>query len=106
MEIQKDKEYRAKYKEGVTIPRSTTKDVNTAISGEQYISWFMDETRQDYRGIDYDDGELEGYYGDLMKTPLMIKEELQQKSNNVTQQFVEKEIDKRSNEVYIEDKFK
>ena len=106
LEEQKNKEYTAKYEEGVTIPQSTTKDVNTAISGEQYISWFTDETRQDYRGIDFNDGELEEYYGDLMKTPLMMKEKFQQKSNNATQQFSEKEIDKRSNEVYIEDEIK
>ncbi len=91
MEAQKNDEYIKKYEEGITIPSSTTKDLHTGISGEQYISWFTDETRQDYRGIDFNEGELDGHYGSLMKTPLMIKEELQQKSKNASQQFGKEE---------------
>ena len=94
LESQKDKEYREKYEAGVTIPQSTTNSVETGISGEQYIYWFADETRQDYRGIDYDEGELETTYGDLMKTPLMIKTQLQQSSDNRARTQNDRELNK------------
>ncbi len=83
LEKQKDKEYRAKYKEGVTIPMSTIKKLETGISGEQHMQNMLDENRQDYRGIDYDEGELEKYYGKLMQTPLMQKRELQKNEKEV-----------------------
>ena len=38
---------------------------------------------QDYRGIDFDDGEIEGYYGNIIKTPLMRKKELQKSTYKV-----------------------
>ena len=76
------------------LPQSTTNSVETGISGEQYIYWFADETRQDYRGIDYDEGELETTYGDLMKTPLMIKTQLQQSSDNRARTQNDRELNK------------
>ena len=82
LERKKDEEYQAKYKEGVTIPQSTIKDVNTGFSGEQYIQWMIDETRQDSRGIDYDDEELKGWYGELMETPLALKKRYQSDSKD------------------------
>ena len=90
LENEKDEEFRKRYKEGTTIPVSATKKIDTGISGEQYIAWFADKTRQDYRGIDYEENELEEYYGDLMKTPLMQKKEYQQKSYNNEQVQKEK----------------
>lgn len=63
----------------------------------------LDENRQDYRGIDFDEGELEKYYGELMKTPLMQKSELQKnekkvlKSKELNSQNREKETQKGEN---------
>ena len=103
LELQKDEEYSAKYKKGVTIPRSTIKKLETGISGEQHMKNMLDKNRQDYRGIDYDEGELEEYYGELMKTPLMQKSELQKnekkvlKSKELNSQNREKETQKGEN---------
>lgn len=94
LEKQKDHVYKDKYEEGVTIPISTIKHIETGISGEQYLQWFKDEGRQDYEGIDYYDGELEEYYGELMKTPLMMKKEFERNVNQVSEKCKEDTINK------------
>lgn len=66
-----------KYEEGVTVPVPRKKDLVTGISGETYIEWMTDNDRQDYRGIDFEDGEIEEAYEEIIKTPLMRKDELQ-----------------------------
>ena len=69
----KDDEFSKKYEQGTTIPVSATKNVDTGISGEKYISQITENNKQEES--EFDEGELKGYYGDLMKTPLMKKEE-------------------------------
>lgn len=96
LEQQKDIEYRDKYKKGATIPFSTVKNLKTGISEEQYMQWFTDDNRQDYRGIDYDDGELEEYYGELMKTPLMMKKEFERNTNQISEKSNEITINKHT----------
>ena len=76
LEKNMDKKFQSKYEEGVTVPVPRKKDLVTGISGETYIEWMTDNDRQDYRGIDYDDGEIEEAYGEIIKTPLMQKDEL------------------------------
>lgn len=78
LEENMDKKFREKYEKGVTVPVPRKKDLVTGISGEAYIEWMTDNARQDYRGIDFDDEELEEFYGDKIKTPLMQKNELQE----------------------------
>lgn len=77
LEENMDKKFQAKYQQGVTVPVPQKRDLVTGISGETYIKWMTDNDRQDYRGIDFDDGEIEEEYGEIIKTPLMRKDELQ-----------------------------
>ncbi len=77
LEKNMDKKFQAKYEKGVTVPVPRKKDLVTGISGETYIQWMTDSDRQDYRGIDFDDGEIEEAYEEIIKTPLMRKDELQ-----------------------------
>lgn len=77
LEKNMDKKFQAKYEEGVTVPVPRKKDLVTGISGETYIEWMTDNDRQDYRGIDFEDGEIEETYEEIIKTPLMRKDELQ-----------------------------
>lgn len=84
LEEKKDQEFQREYGKLLTIPQSAAKNINTGISGTQYIEWFTDKNRQDYRGIGFDDGELEAYYGSLMKTPMMQKEEYQASIQSVS----------------------
>lgn len=76
LEKSMDKKFQEKYKKGVTVPVPRKKDLVTGIAGETYIEWMTDNDRQDYRGIDFDDGEIEELYGEIIKTPLVQKEEL------------------------------
>lgn len=71
-----DKKFQDKYEKGVTVPVPRKKDLVTNISGETYIEWMTDNARQDGEGIDYDEGELEEFYGEKIETPLMRKNEL------------------------------
>lgn len=77
----KDIEYRKKYKEGTTIPASTVRNIETGISGNQYMEWFADKTRQQKDGIEHGEKELEEFCGDLMKTPLMVRQELKKNTD-------------------------
>ena len=83
LEKNMDKKFQAKYEQGVTVPVPRKKHLITGISGETYIEYMTDKNRQDYRGIDFDDGEIEGYYGNIIKTPLMRKKELQKSTYKV-----------------------
>ena len=77
LEKNMDKKFQSKYEEGVTVPVPRKKDLVTGISGETYIEWMTDNDRQDYRGIDFDEGKIEEAYEEIIKTPLMRKNELQ-----------------------------
>ncbi len=77
LEKNMDKKFQAKYQQGVTVPVPRKRDLVTGISGETYIKWMTDNDRQDYRGIDFDDGEIEEAYEEIIKTPLMRRDELQ-----------------------------
>lgn len=77
LERDMDKKFQVQYKKGITVPVPQKKHLITGISGETYIKYMTDDYRQDYRGIDYDDGEIEKFYGDIIKTPLRQKKELQ-----------------------------
>lgn len=92
LETNMDSMYRTKYPEGVTIPVPKMKKCKTGISGEQYIKMFLDPKRQDYRGIDFEDGELDQTYGEQMKTPLILKEEQQINGAMKNNKDVEKAI--------------
>ena len=77
LERNMDKKFQEQYKQGIIIPVPRKKHLITGISGETYIEYMTDTNRQDYRGIDFDDGEIEKHYGNKIKTPLMLKKELQ-----------------------------
>lgn len=77
LEEQKNIKYKKIYQKGITIPAKTAKNVKTHISGEQYIQWLTDKTRQDYRGINCEYGELENLCGELLQTPLIRKKEIE-----------------------------
>ncbi len=83
LEKNMDKKFQAQYEQGVTVPVPRKKDLITGISGETYIEYMTDKNRQDYRGIDYDDEEIEENYGNIIKTPLMQKNELQKFTHKV-----------------------
>jgi len=102
LEKEKDREYQSKYEEGVTIPQSDIKNVDTKISGEQYIQWMTDDTRQDNRGIDFYDGELEGWYGKLMETPLMLKNRYQRSSEVAP--YIIKDLNRTNAEKTVDEK--
>ncbi len=101
-----DKKFQEQYEEGVTIPVPRKKHLITGISGETYIEYMTDKNRQDYRGIDYDDGEIEKWYGNIIKTPLMRKEELQKSTNEVKDRsdFIV-EQDKSKEEKFSQDRY-
>lgn len=86
---QKNSEHETKFKKGTTIPLSEVKRLKTGVSGEEYVKWFKDPKRQDWIGIDYDEGELEEWYGDLMKTPLMKKTELEKDMKQLLEEHKE-----------------
>lgn len=71
------------------MPVSTTKNIDTGRSGEEYISMLTDPKRQEPRGSDYHRDELEKWYGDLMNTPLMKKKELTKKVSSAYQAKIE-----------------
>ncbi len=77
LEKNMNKKFQAKYEEGITVPVPRKKDLVTGISGETYIEWMTDNDRQDYKGIDFEDGEIEEAYEEIINTPLMRKDELQ-----------------------------
>ena len=96
----RDEEYKSMYKEGTTIPISTTKNIETGISGEQYIKWYRDDNRKQEGGIDFYEGELEKLYGeDLMKSPLMIRQEQSRSVNEVPEKNKERTIKIEKEEV-------
>lgn len=88
LERLKDDEFKKLYPEGVTIPVSRTRKLETGISGEQYISWLTDPSRQDHREINLTEREIET---DLMKTPFMIRQEYASKRAPAKQTTDEKE---------------
>ena len=98
-----DELYRKKYKEGTTIPVPKKKELVTEIIGEQYIEWLTDPSRQDYRGIDFNEGELEEYYGEyMMKTPLMLKKD--QRDINMAQNITKNTAKENVKEASLDEK--
>ena len=83
LEKDMDKKFQAEYEKGVTVPVPHKRDLITGISGEAYIKYMTDKNRQDHRGIDCDYREIEADYGNIIKTPLMKKRELQKFANEV-----------------------
>lgn len=81
LELQENEKYRKLYAKGITVPVPKKKNLITGISGYEYIERFTDLSKQDYRGIDFEEGELEKCYGKLMKTPLMLKETKNEEMN-------------------------
>ncbi len=105
LERNMDKKFQERYEKGITVPVPRKKDLITGISGETYIEYMTDKNRQDYRGIDYDDGEIEKWYENMIKTPLMQKKELQKLTHKAeTRNDFTVEQDKSIEEKFSQDR--
>ena len=106
LERDMDKKFQAQYKKGITVPVPQKKHLNTGISGETYIEYMTDNYRQNDTGIDYEDREIEEYYGNIIKTPLMQKKELQKFTDKVEARsdFIVKQ-DKSIEEKFSQDRY-
>lgn len=61
------------------------KEIKTGISGAQYLANITNPNNQEE--IDYDEGELDEYYGINVSTPLMQKKKNMEKNNTLDQRF-------------------
>ena len=63
------------------------------------MKWYRDDTRKQEGGIDYYEGELDGFYGDLLKTPLMVRQEQSRNINEVPDKSAARTTARQNDEV-------